>query len=191
MDCFLDTNALGLLLTAVNNGKIQREVLSQTLLSPVTAYEIARKKLPILRQQSDLLRPLRHRVIGNWNWFRDFLECMQKDDPALFKAKLDLLHATCVMYKPFLDLHKSRYGRNPPKTIAGSDGYTTDVRDTMQLLFSTDVPFITCDKKIARKLPPRMPCKVYPTGQTVDCVLWTISIVNANLLTADKWEKLP
>ncbi len=187
MECFLDTNAFGLLLSGVNKGKIPPATLSLALLSPVTAYEAAREKLSILRQHSGQLRPLRHRVIGNWDWFDSFIRCMQKDDPDLFRAQLDLLHTGFVMYQPFLDLHLSRYRRNPPKTIAGSARYTSDVRDTMQLLFSQDVPFITCDQDLTRKLPPRMPCKVYPTGQTLDCVLWTISIINADRLTADKW----
>jgi hypothetical protein len=66
MPCFLDTMLFGKLLTAVDRKKLPPEVLSEVLLSPITALESAqhRGKLRIMRDHSSHLRPLQSRFVA-------------------------------------------------------------------------------------------------------------------------------
>ena len=195
MPCFLDSGPFGMLLTAVDRKILPPEVLTESLLSPVTACELARHtpKLRIMREFSSFLRPLTRqhsRVIGELEWGPEFVAELTSKGTDYFRGKLDAMHARCVMYPPFLDLHLSRYGENPPKTITGSKRYTSDVRDSMQLLISRDIPFITFDWDLMKKLPPKMPCHVVPCSREgkPELVLAAVRIANAGMFTADKWQ---
>src|SRR5437879_1486539 len=138
MPCFLDSGPFAKLLTAVDHKQLPPEVLSESLLSPVTALENAQHtpKLRIMREHSSYLRPLHSRFIRNPGSYGDFLRSLSTKTPDCYRGFLDALHAQCVMYPPFLKFHLSRYGNNPPKGIAGSQRFTSDVRESMQLIFS-------------------------------------------------------
>ncbi len=115
---------------------------------------------------SGYLRPLdrRHsRVVVNFQWLPDFVASLSSNGPDYFRSLLNVMHARCVTQQPFLDFHLSRYGKNPPKTIANSQRHTSDVRDSMQLIISPDVPFITSDRDLVNKVSPKMPCQVIHT----------------------------
>ena len=88
----------------------------------------------------------------------------------------------------FLNFHMSRYGKNPPKTIANSQRYTSDVRDSMQLIISPDVPFICSDRDLVRKASPLMRCQVIYTDLDVNCIIGAMRLVNSGLTTADKLQ---
>ncbi len=142
--CFLDTTPFGHLLNAVQKKKLPPEVLSETLLSPITALESAqhRGKLGIIRAHARYLRPVVRRFIGSHETFDDFVKALATENPHYFAGMLDALHSRCVMHGPFLKFHMSRYGANLPKSIVGSQRLTSDVRDSMQLIISQEVPFI-------------------------------------------------
>jgi hypothetical protein len=89
---------------------------------------------------------------------------------------------------PFLDFHLSRYGKNPPKTIANSQRHTSGVRDSMQLIISPDVPFITSDRDLVNKVSPKMPCQVIHTDLDLNCILGAMYLVNSGMMTADKLQ---
>jgi hypothetical protein len=188
MPCFLDTTPFGRLLTAVEKKQVPPAILSETLLSPITALESAqhRGKLGILRSHSRHLRPLISRFIGNPETFDDFVKALSTESPAYFGGMLDALHVRCVMYEPFLRFHLSRYGKNPPKGIAGSQRLTSDVRDSMQLILSQEVPFITCDLDLRRKSSPLLQCQVIHSDPDLNCVLASMRFTNLGWLTADK-----
>jgi hypothetical protein len=188
MACFLDTGPFGKLLTAVDHGTLSPEVLSKSLLSPVTALELAQHtpKLRILSQHSTYLRPLTRahsRVVREFDWEQDFIAAIALKGPGYFRGKLDAMHTHCVMYPPFLDFHTSRYGKNPPKTIANSQRYTSDVRDSMQLIISADVPFITSDRDLTKKASALMRCQVICTDLDLDRIVETMGIANSGLMT--------
>src|ERR1700736_5477578 len=153
MENFLDTGPFGKLLTAVDHKVLPPEILSETLLSPVTALESAQHtpKLRIMREHSSHLRPLRSRFVRNPETYHDFIKSLSTEAPDHYRGILNVLQAACVMHQPFLEFHLSRYGKNPPKTIAGSQRFTSDVRDSMQLIISQEVPFITSDIDLRKK----------------------------------------
>jgi hypothetical protein len=185
MACFLDTTPFGRLLTAVERKQLPPEVLSENLLSPITALETAqhRGKLGILRDHSRHLRPL---VSGNPETFNDFVKALSRESTAYFSGMLDALHARCVMYEPFLRFHMSRYGKNQPKGIAGSQRFTSDVRDSMQLILSREVPFITWDLDLRRKTSPLLQCQVIHSDPDLNCIIASMRFTNLGWLTADK-----
>ena len=169
MPCFLDTGPFGKLLTAIDHKNLPPAVLSETLLSPVTALELAQHtpKLRILLQYRAYLRPLSRahsRVVLDFDWGQDFAAALASKGPDHFRSLLNVMHTQCVVYQPFLDFHLSRYGSNPPKTIANSQRHTSDIRDSMQLIISPEVPFITSDRDLVKKLSPLMPCQSHPQG---------------------------
>jgi len=86
--------------------------------------------------------------------YEAFLATLSVESPDYYRGILNAMHAQCVMYPPFVEFHKSRYGKNPPKTIAGSKRFTSDVRDSMQLIISQELPFITSDLDLKKKLSP-------------------------------------
>jgi hypothetical protein len=188
MACFLDTTPFGQLLSAVDGKKLRPEVLSETMLSPITALESAqhRGKLRIMREHASCLQPLNSRFIGNPETFQDFVRSLSTEAPDYFRGMLDALHARCVMYEPFLRFHLSRYGKNPPKSIAGSQRFTSDVRDSMQLIISQEVPFITCDIDLRKKSSPLLQCKVIHSDSDLNCVISAMRFANLGWLTADK-----
>jgi hypothetical protein len=96
------------------------------------------------------------------------------------------MHARCVMYPPFLQFHKSRYGKNPPKTIAGSKRFTSDVRDSMQLIISQELPFITSDVDLKTKLSPLLQCRVIHADLDLKRILSAMQITNLGWLTGDR-----
>jgi hypothetical protein len=188
MPCFLDTMLFGKLLTAVDRGKLPPEVLGEALLSPITALESAqhRGKLRIMRDHSSYLRPLRSRFVRNPETFEDFKAFLSTKSAEHFRGELDALHAQCVMHAPFLAFHLSRYGNNPPKGIVGSQRFTSDVRDSMQLIISQEIPFITGDADLRKKSSGMLRCQVIHSDSDLNCVLATIRFVSLGLLTADK-----
>ena len=193
MPCFLDTGPFGKLLTAVDHGTLPPAVLSESLLSPVTALELAQHtpKLRILSQHSAYLRPLTRahsRVVREFDWAQDFIGALTSKGPGYFRGQLNVMHTLCVVYQPFLNFHMSRYGKNPPKTIANSQRYTSDVRDSMQLIISPDVPFICSDRDLVRKASPLMRCQVIYTDLDVNCIIGAMRLVNSGLTTADKLQ---
>jgi hypothetical protein len=168
-------------------------VLSESLLSPVTALELAQHtpKLRILAQHSAYLRPLTRahsRAVREFDWAQDFIAALASKGPAYFRGRLNVMHTLCVMYQPFLHFHMSRYGKNPPKTIANSQRYTSDVRDSMQPITSRDVPFITSDRDLGKKAPALMPCQVIYTDLDLNCIIGAMRLVNSGLMTADKLQ---
>jgi hypothetical protein len=195
MPCFLDSGPLGMLLTAVDRKKLRPEVLAESLLSPVTALELAQTapKRRVLLEHSSCLRPLTRshsRVLVGFDWAQDFLAALGSKGADYFRGLLNAMHTRCVMHPRFLEFHLSRYGKNPPKTIAGSKQYTGDVRDSMQLIISLDVPFITFDQKLMRKLPPGFPGWVVPCSRDAapELVVASMQIANAGMFTADRWQ---
>jgi hypothetical protein len=185
---FLDTGPFEKLLAAIARGQLPPEVLSETLLSPVTAFECAQYKrtLPIIRENAAHLRPMRSRFVRNPETWDDFLLALAKESTAYFAGMLNALHAQCVMHPPFLAFHLSRYGKNPPKAIAGSQRFTSDVRDSMQLIFAQEIPFITADIDLRRKSSPMLRCQIIHTDPDVNCIIGAIALVNRGWLTADK-----
>jgi hypothetical protein len=185
---FLDTGPFGKLLTAVDHGILPPEVLSQTLLSPITALESAQHtpKLRIMHEHRANLRPLRSRLIRNPGSYEGFLATLSVESPDYYRGMLDAMHAQCVMYPPFLAFHKSRYGKNPPKTIAGSKRFTSDVRDSMQLIISQELPFITSDLDLKKKLSPLLRCQVIHADLDLNCILGAMQITNLGWLTGDR-----
>jgi hypothetical protein len=190
MPCFLDSGPFAKLLTAVDHKELSPEVLSQSLLSPITALENAQHtpKLRVMREHSSYLRPLQSRFIRNPDSYLDFVRSLSTETPDYYRATLNVLHAQCVMYPPFLEFHLSRYGKNPPKTIAGSKRFTSDVRDSMQLAISQEVPFITADRDLAKKLPQAARCHVIHADLEPKVIVMTMWIVNNDMMTADKWQ---
>lgn len=191
--CFLDTGPFGKLLTAVDHKKVPPEVLAESLLSPVTALELAQHtpKLRIMQEHSGHLRPLdrnHSRVVLDFQWGPDFVTSLTANGPDYFRGLLNAMHARCVMYQPFLDFHLSRYGANPPKTIANSQRHTSDVRDSMQLIISPDVPFITSDRDLVKKSSSMVRCQVIATELDVNCIVWAMRLVNSGMTTADKFQ---
>jgi len=188
MACFLDTTPFGCLLNAVGKKQLPPEVLGETLLSPITALESAqhRGKLGILRDHSRYLRPLVSRFIGNPAAFDDFLRALSMESPNYFRGMLDALHARCVMYEPFMRFHLSRYEKHPPKGIGDSQRLNSDVRDSMQLIISQEVPFITCDLDLRRKSSPLLQCQVIHSDPDVNSVIAAMRFANLGWLTADK-----
>jgi hypothetical protein len=189
MQCFLDTNVFGRLLTDVDHKNLPPEILSEFLLSPVTALESAQHtpKLRIMREHTTYLRPLRHRSIANPETYDDFIRSLATETPDFYRGMLNAIHANCVMHGPFLKFHLARYGKNAPKGIAGSKRYLSDVRDSMQLVISRDLPFVTADRDLQKKLPAALGCQVFYCDLDVGCILGTISILKRDALTADKW----
>jgi hypothetical protein len=192
MQCFLDSGPFAKLLTAVDHKALPPEVLSESLLSPVTALENARHtpKLRIMREHSSYLRPMQSRFIRNPDSYRDFVKSLSTETPDYYTGFLNVLCTQCVMYPPFLNFHLSRYGNNPPKTIAGSLRFTSDVRDSMQLIISQEVPFITFDWDLMKKLPPNVSCQVVPCSRDAkpELVVAAMRLVNAGMFTADRWQ---
>jgi hypothetical protein len=194
MPCFLDTGPFGKLLTAVDHKTLPPVVLSESLLSPVTALELAQHtpKLRILVEHSAYLRPLTRRhsqVVLDFNWGQDFVAALSSKDPNYFRGLLNVMHTVCVVNQPFMDFHLSRYGKNPPKTIASSQRYTSDVRDSMQLILSPEVPFITSDRDLVKKAPPpMMRCQVFQTDLDPNCIVFAMRLVNSGMITADKCQ---
>jgi hypothetical protein len=193
MSCFLDSGPFGKLLTAVDHKNLPPMVLSESLLSPVTALELAQHtpKLRILLEHSTYLRPLSRlhsRVIWDLDWGQHFVGALSSRGPDYFRSLLNVMHTQCVVYQPFLDFHLSRYGKNPPKTIANSQRYTSDVRDSMQLIISQDIPFITSDNDLVKKASPLMHCQVIPTDLDLNCIMFAMHLVNSGKLTADKFQ---
>lgn len=178
----------GQLLIAVNRKKLPPEVLTETFLSPVTALESAqhRGKLRIMREYSSYLRPLQNRFVRNWESFEDFRNALATKEPNHFKGFLDALHAQCVMYGPFLAFHLSRYGTKVPKGITGSQRFTSDVRDSMQLIMSQETPFITNDADLLRKSSSLLNCRVVHSDSDLDCILASIGFLNRGWMTGDK-----
>src|ERR1019366_2049079 len=128
-------------LTAIDLKNLPPIVLSESLLSPVTALELAQHtpKLRILLEHSAYLRPLscmHSRVVLDFDWGQDFVAALSSKGPDHFRSLLNVMHTQCVVYQPFLDFHLSRYRNNPPKTIANSQRHTSDIRDSMQLIIS-------------------------------------------------------
>jgi len=188
--CFLDTGPFGKLLTAVDHESLPPAVLSESLLSPVTALELAQHtpKVRILLKHSSYLRPLTRlhsRVVLDFDWARDFVAALSSKGPDYFRGLLNVMHTRCVMYPPFLAFHTSRYGKNPPKTIANSKRHTSDIRDSMQLIISPEVPFITSDRDLVRKASPLMGCQVTYADLDVNCIIGSMHLVNSGLMTAD------
>ena len=116
----------------------------------------------------------------------DFLRALATESTDYFAGMLNALHAQCVMHAPFLAFHLSRYGKNPPKTIAGSQRFTSDVRDSMQLIIAQEIPFITSDKDLRRKTSPMLRCQVIQTDPDVNCIIGTMFFANRGWLTADR-----
>jgi hypothetical protein len=191
MPCFLDTGPFGKLLTAVDHKKLPPTVSSESLLSPVTALEVAQHtpKLRILREHSSYLRPLDRRysrVVSDFAWNSDFVGDLSSKSPDYFRGLLDFWHTRCVMYQPFIDFHLSRYGKNPPKTIHNSQRHRSDVRDSMQLIISRDVPFITSDRDLVTKTSALIRCQVIAADLDLDCIVGAMRLVNSGMTTADK-----
>jgi len=178
----------GKLLTAVDRKKLPPEVLSEVLLSPITALESAqhRGKLRIMRDHSSHLRPLQSRFVRNPESFNDFKTLLSTENPEHFRGQLDALHAQCAVYPPFLSFHLSRYGKNPPKSIADSQRFTSDVRDSMQLIISQEIPFVTGDADLRKKSSGMLRCQVIHSDSDLNCILASIRFVSLGWLTADK-----
>jgi hypothetical protein len=178
----------GKLLTAVDRKTLPPEVLGETPLSPITALETAqhRGKLRIMRDHSGYLRSLRSRFVRNPDSFEDFKSFLLNKSAEHFRGELDWLHGQCVMYAPFLNFHLSRYGANPPKGIVGSQRLTSDVRDSMQLIISQEIPFITDDVDLQKKSSGLLRCQVIHSDADLNCILWTIKFVSQGWMTADK-----
>jgi hypothetical protein len=109
MPCFLDTGPFGKLLTEVGRKNLPAAVLSESLLSPVTALELAQHtpKLQILRMHSGYLRPLDRRhslVVENFQWLPDFVASLSSNSPDYFRSLLNVMHARCVTHQPFFGL---------------------------------------------------------------------------------------
>jgi hypothetical protein len=193
MSSFLDTGPFGKLLTAVDHKNLPPEVLSESLLSPVTALELAQHtpKLRILLEHSAYLRPLTRlhsRVVLDFNWGREFVAALSSKGPDYFRGLLNVMHTRCVMHQRFLDFHSSRYKKNPPKTIANSQRHTSDIRDSMQLILSPEVPFITSDRDLVEKASPLMDCRVVYTDLDLTCIVGVMRLVNSGMMTADKFQ---
>jgi hypothetical protein len=191
MPCFLDTGPFGKLLTAVDHKNLPPLVLSESLLSPVTALELAQHtpKLRILLEHSAYLRPLtclHSKVVLGSSWGQDFVAALPSKGPSYFKGLLNVMHTLCVVDQRFLDFHLSRYGKKPPKTIANSQRYTSDVRDSMQLIISPEVPFITSDRDLVKKASPLVRCQVFLTDLDTNCIVGAMRLVNSGMITADK-----
>ena len=90
------------------------------------------------------------------------------------------------MYQPFMNFHLSRYGKNPPKTIHNSQRYRSDVRDSMQLIISRDVPFITSDRDLVTKTSTLIDCQVVSADLDLNCIVGAMRLVNSGKTTADK-----
>jgi hypothetical protein len=189
---FLDSNLFGRLLVAVDHKDLPADILSETLLSPVTALEAAQhpRKLQIMRAHSRHLLPMRNRFIANPHGYDDFLSSLAIQKASYFRGQLDAMHASWIMHPRFLQFHLSRYGKTPPKGIAGSQRLNSDVRDSMQLIFSQEVPFITNDSNLRSKLSPLMCCHVIHCDADLNCILGAMHLTNRNLTTADKLAQL-
>jgi hypothetical protein len=188
MQCFLDTMLFGKLLTAVDRKNLPPQVLTETLLSPITALESAqhRGKLRIMRGHASHLRPLQSKLVRDPNGFEHFRRSLATKGPEHFRGELDALHVQCVMHGPFLAFHLSRYGYRPPTSIAGSQRFTSDVRDSMQLIMSQEIPFITSDADLRKKSSSLLCCHVINSDADLNCILATIRLVGLGWLTADK-----
>src|SRR6266513_2702769 len=143
-------------------------------------------KLRIMHEHRANLRPLRSRFIRNPESYEDFLATLSVESPDHYRGVLNAMHARCVMYPPFLQFHKSRYGKNPPKTIAGSKRFTSDVRDSMQLIISQELPFITSDVDLKTKLSPLLQCHVVHADLDLNCILGAMQIANLGWVTGDR-----
>ena len=189
--CFLDTGPFGKLLTAVDHKNLPPVVLSESLLSPVTALELAQHAPKLLLEHSAYLRPLtclHSRAVWGFSWGQDFVAALSSKDRSYFSSLLNVMHTLCVAHQPFMDFHLSRYGKNPPKTIANSKRYTSDVRDSMQLIMSPEVPFITSDRDLVKKASPMMCCQVFQTDLDPNCIVFAMRLVNSGMITADKCQ---
>jgi hypothetical protein len=162
MPCFLDTGPFTALLTVVDRKRFPPEILSECLLSPVTALEAAQNtpKIRIMHQYKNHLRPMRNRFIRNPDLYDDFIGSLATERPDYYRGLLNALHAQCVMYPPFLEFHRSRY-KDPPKSIAGSQRFTSDVRDSMQLIISQEGRSSPAIRTSARKRPRRCAVQSY------------------------------
>ena len=129
---------------------------------------------------------MRTRLIRNPDSYFEFLRSLSTESPAHYKGFLDALHAQCVMQPLFLNFHRSRYKTNPPKTIAGSHRHGGDVRDSMQLILSQEVPFITSDHDLTTKLPTGTNCQVIYSELKLELIVTAMRLVNGGMLTADK-----
>jgi hypothetical protein len=192
MPNFLDSNLFGQLLVGVDREHLPPEILSETFLSPVTALEVAQhpRKLHIMREHRGHLRPMRNRFIARPEGYDDFLNSLESRPARYFRAQLDAMHTSWVMYPRFLEFHLSRYGKHPPKGIGSSKRLNSDVRDSMQLIFSQQVPFITNDSDLSKKLSPLMNCQVIHCDSEPNCVVSAMRLVNMNLTTGEKMAQL-
>ena len=151
------------------------EVLADLLLSPVTALECAQssKDLPTLAKYRTYLRPLRSTLLSEPESYSEFMEQLQTEEPEFFKGMLDSFAVQCLMHPPFVDFHLAR--------CSGAED-PNDVRDSMQLIVSQEILFITGGKWREKTVPPA--CQVVPVELDVDSILSAIRIVNAGLTTA-------
>jgi hypothetical protein len=192
MPNFLDSNLFGQLLVAVDRKSLPGQILSETLLSPVTALEAAQhpRKLQIMRQHRQHLRPMQNRLIAQPETYEDFLNSLLARDARYFQVQLNAMHAMWVIHPRFLEFHLSRYGAKPPKEIGSSQRFNSDVRDSMQLILSQEVPFLTSDIDLRKKLSPHMNCQVIHCDCETGCIVAAMHLVNMNLMTADKVAQL-
>jgi hypothetical protein len=124
----------------------------------------------------------------DFDWGQDFVAALSSKDPDYFRGLPNVMHTRCVVYPPFLAFHLSRYGKNPPKTIANSQRHTSDVRDSMQLIISPEVPFITSDRDLVKKSSPLMRCQVIYADLDLNCIIGAMRLVNSGMMTADKLQ---
>jgi hypothetical protein len=58
----------------------------------------------------------------------------------------------------------------------------------MQLIISQEVPFITCDRDLAKKLSPKMRCQLICADPDLKSIIAAMRLVNSGMMTADKWQ---
>jgi hypothetical protein len=186
MACFLDTDVFSILLSEVAGNGLPAEILADSLLSPVTALECAQSKeqLPILTRYRAYLRPLRSRLLMEPEGYSQFLEHLETEEPDFFAEMLDIFYAQSITDPSFLNFHLSRYSQEDRERlgiqgILATTNYQTDVRDSMQLIVSQEILFITGDKMRDKTIPPA--CQVVPVELDVPSILDAIRIVNAGL----------
>jgi hypothetical protein len=68
----------------------------------------------------------------------------------------------------------------------GSQRFTSDIRDSLQLIVSQEITLITCDKDLQRKVSPLLQCHVIHTDLDANCILAAMRFVNLGWVTADK-----